>query len=562
MKTLIFITLLLVTSQLFAQDRPTPNPNTKYIKWQTSSYFRGYNLMFNSAKTLQDFKDFRNYGGNLFHIGIYGFMGEDSPYPVEQGRIDTTDIMVNYCRQAGIYYVIAVRSGPGAYDTYLESSGQTPASRIWNTGDTTEQRLYGNMLQMIVQRYKSDTLFVGVNLVIEPRPEVRSILTNDPATYKMMLEDVYNIHMDRVYTGFVSAIRAVDGRIPIILENYAYTTPELFPAYTVSDPYLIYSFHDYQPLQYTKATTAFSVSYPGDYYDITYLAQELFDSAFTRNTVLARVKSFQAGNNNVPILMGEFGMELAQNGGDQFIKDVLGTCKDYGWHFALWTWRTGTDWNIESFTDENHTQWKTVLSEFNAPPVPSLHSPVGGLVVNTVNPSFVWDSLTSYTTYDIEIFDDQNNLVVSASDLPNSDWTYSGNSLQQGKVYGWQVRSKNPGGQPANWSNWSARGYFTTSKLEGVQNTNQIPGEFKLSQNYPNPFNPTTVINYQLATGSFVTLKVFDITGREVKSLVNGVQNAGKYYISLDASNFPSGVYFYRLIAGNYSEVRKMILLK
>ena len=133
------------------------------------SYFRGYNI--ENEHVYQDYVDFKNYGGNLFHIGIRGFLAEDAPYATVQSSINSTDAIVNHCRQAGIYYVIAVRSGPGAYDTYLESSGQTGESRIWNTGNTTEQTLYANMLKSIVERYKNDSLFVGINLVVEPRPK-------------------------------------------------------------------------------------------------------------------------------------------------------------------------------------------------------------------------------------------------------------------------------------------------------------------------------------------------------------------------------------------------------
>ena len=85
---------------------------------------------------------------------------------------------------------------------------------------------------------------------------------------------------------------------------------------------------------------------------------------------------------------------------------------------------------------------------------------------------------------------------------------------------------------------------------------------FALSQNYPNPFNPTTMIDYQLPINSHVVLKVFDVLGREVKTLVNGRQNAGNHAVAFDGSRLPSGVYFYRLQAGSYSSTKKLLLLK
>jgi hypothetical protein len=90
----------------------------------------------------------------------------------------------------------------------------------------------------------------------------------------------------------------------------------------------------------------------------------------------------------------------------------------------------------------------------------------------------------------------------------------------------------------------------------------EIPSCYKLSQNYPNPFNPATNIRYQITNKSFVMLKIFDIMGREVETLVNKKQNAGTYEATWDASNYPSGLYFYKLEAGDFSQVKKMILLK
>ncbi len=93
-------------------------------------------------------------------------------------------------------------------------------------------------------------------------------------------------------------------------------------------------------------------------------------------------------------------------------------------------------------------------------------------------------------------------------------------------------------------------------------NSSSVPNKFELMQNYPNPFNPSTVINYQLPVNSFVTLKVYDVLGREVKMLVNERENVGSHSVTFNASNLPSGVYFYRLQAGTYSETKKLLLLK
>jgi len=120
------------------------------------------------------------------------------------------------------------------------------------------------------------------------------------------------------------------------------------------------------------------------------------------------------------------------------------------------------------------------------------------------------------------------------------------------------------------WGNWEVgRTYYIDSLFIQIQkgNPNSVADykrffNYDLQQNYPNPFNSTTIINYQIPELSFVTLKVYDVLGKEVARLVNEEKPAGGYSIDFNASNFPSGIYFYQLKAGNFIQTRKMILLR
>jgi hypothetical protein len=98
--------------------------------------------------------------------------------------------------------------------------------------------------------------------------------------------------------------------------------------------------------------------------------------------------------------------------------------------------------------------------------------------------------------------------------------------------------------------------------ISGVTSQRDLPTRFSLEQNYPNPANPTTTIRYQLPLPASVSLKVYDVLGREVTTLVEGVQEPGVKSAMFDGSNLASGVYFYRLQAGQFVATRKLMLLR
>jgi hypothetical protein len=107
--------------------------------------------------------------------------------------------------------------------------------------------------------------------------------------------------------------------------------------------------------------------------------------------------------------------------------------------------------------------------------------------------------------------------------------------------------------------------------LVGISNNeNEIPLKYSLSQNYPNPFNPSTKIKFDVASspliplqrGTIVVLKVYDMLGREVQTLVNESLKPGTYEVTFEGSSLNTGVYFYKLITGDYTNIKRMILIK
>ena len=106
-------------------------------------------------------------------------------------------------------------------------------------------------------------------------------------------------------------------------------------------------------------------------------------------------------------------------------------------------------------------------------------------------------------------------------------------------------------------------GVFTIDVVSSLgEELESNPTEFNLAQNYPNPFNPSTTIRYAVPKTSQVSIKLYDLTGQEVASLVNEVKEVGTYEVKFDARNLASGVYLYKMIAGDFSSVKKLNVLK
>ena len=114
------------------------------------------------------------------------------------------------------------------------------------------------------------------------------------------------------------------------------------------------------------------------------------------------------------------------------------------------------------------------------------------------------------------------------------------------------------------WTLGDHKLYRTTNGgFTNVGNQNNLsPRIYKLNQNYPNPFNPLSTIGYQIPKSGFISIKVYNILGREVATLVNEEKPAGTYEVHFNGENFSSGIYFYKLKAGNYSSIKKMVLIK
>jgi hypothetical protein len=203
----------------------------------------------------------------------------------------------------------------------------------------------------------------------------------------------------------------------------------------------------------------------------------------------------------------------------------------------------------------------TVLIEVAAPPVAVSPKSLTGLPTWPRQTTFVWHPAANALWYHLQVATSQNfstDIVVDIAVIADTTEQIT-DTLMASTMYYYRLSSINLAGEGA----FSSIVVFTTgTTVTGVHQASMAPTEFVLLQNYPNPFNPSTVISYKLPTNNFVRIKIYDLIGKEVETLVNQRQTAGNHSVTYNASKLPNGVYFCKFQAGNYSEIKKLTLIK
>ncbi len=227
-------------------------------------------------------------------------------------------------------------------------------------------------------------------------------------------------------------------------------------------------------------------------------------------------------------------------------------------------------WRVRSKIDDTHkSSWSAyalfTTAAINEPAAPVAASPSGGVSIENNSPMLSWYLPTSSNIKSYEVSYSNNPEMTGAKVVTNiTDSKLELNGLSAGAYY-WKVKSNSSDGQS---SSYSGIGSFNIINSPLAVNTEAIPEVFELKQNYPNPFNPTTVINFSLPAASQISLKIFDILGREIKTLISDYKERGNYSIQWDGKDdngniVQSGTYFYRLISGDKaSAVKKLIFIK
>ncbi|NNE34765.1 MAG: T9SS type A sorting domain-containing protein, partial [Rhodothermales bacterium] len=197
----------------------------------------------------------------------------------------------------------------------------------------------------------------------------------------------------------------------------------------------------------------------------------------------------------------------------------------------------------------------TVFVQLGAPATPAPVAPANSATVTELPVALVWTDVDGASSYDVQVSTIANfsSTVVDSSGIESDSLLLA--SLENNTTYFWRVRARNEIGQ----SDFTETFLFTTGNATNVANEEDtVAGNFALFPNYPNPFNDQTNIAYEIAKPSQVRITVFDIGGREVTTLVNAVQAAGRHVVRYANASAASGTYFYRIETPDYSEVRSM----
>jgi hypothetical protein len=255
------------------------------------------------------------------------------------------------------------------------------------------------------------------------------------------------------------------------------------------------------------------------------------------------------GNSSIAETNVDYGARMVFNGGTGIYSGMIAYVRQF----------SGTDWDpYYRSTTDGGTTWTAGYIDGSSNRARTVDIVAPRSTNNSFKVAYVQDSATSnyafYTGGNATGFTSPSHLTVSPA---------GADSVYTKAIAGF----KNGGGDDcfllySMGSGTNVYGSRLCQSLVGIQNNSEIPKVYSLSQNYPNPFNPTTSIKFSLPKAGIVKLAVYDILGNEVMTLQNGTMQAGNYILDFNTSNLSSGVYFYKLTADNFTDTKKMMLIK
>jgi glucose/arabinose dehydrogenase len=259
------------------------------------------------------------------------------------------------------------------------------------------------------------------------------------------------------------------------------------------------------------------------------------------------------------VAASEYWVQVATDGNFMSLVAQDSTLTDTTFSTTGLAWGTRYYWRVRV---KSGGQWGSFSHTWSfitlfPPAAVQLYAPADSSIVSTDSIECEWIPASTADDYWFELARDP-----AFSDVVVRDTSVSGTSVRvygliPDSVYYWRVRARNEAGYGPFSAVWSLRHVIT-----GVVSTGGIPGAFALFQNYPNPFNPSTTVRFHIPVSVVVSLKVYDMLGREVATLLHAEKEPGEYTLRWNAAEVASGIYYYRLRAGAFTETRRMMVIR
>lgn len=459
------------------------------------------------------FDDYKNAGFTAIRIPITwdAHTSKTFPYKIDSTWLARVDTVVSWGLRRGLLIIINAH-----HETWLKDS---LSGANFAAGNPNVAR-FDSIWSQIATHFqnKSDSLIFEI--LNEPDPMTAA---NVNALNAQVLKIIRQTNPTRIvaFSGYMwsNSDQLVTAAIP-----------------DSSDKYLIGYYHSYDPYPFGLIGT-------GTYGSASDIAatKAKFDQVTT-----------WSNKNNIPVILGEYGYidTAAYNSRMCAYGTVVDQVLEHG--VGAFAWDDGGDFPIYNRTTYGFNEIKDILI-YTYPQSPNALK-ITQLTRTSIklqwqNRDTVSDSIIVQRRIGNSAFFDYAEVAPTVSQFVDS-------SVGPGLTYYYRLKIFMNGS-----TELQSYPIMMNPVPDAVVERN-LPAHFELFDNYPNPFNPSTTISYQLPVNSIVTLKVYDVLGREVSTLVEGRENAGSHQVILNASTLLSGVYFYRLQAGSFVQTKKLLLLK
>lgn len=452
------------------------------------------------------FDDYKNAGFTAVRIPITwdGHTLTTSPYTIDSTWLKRVEQVVDWGLQRGLLIIINAHH----------------ESWIKNSFTVANVARFDSIWSQIATRFKDRSDSLMFEMINEPNP--------------MSATNVYALNAQ-----VLQLIRRTNPTRIVLFSGYMWSNSAELVAAAIpdsSDHYLIGYYHSYDPYPFGLVGTG------------------TYGSAADINATKAKFNQVSAWStrNNIPVILGEFG--YIKNCEYNSRMCAYGTVVDLALSYGIpsFTWDDGGDFPMYNRTTGGFNEIKDILIHTYP------QSPNGLKISQGINHSvkLQWHNRnTENDSIDIERKVGTDSFAAIAK-VASTDSVFVDSSTNPGTSYYYRL-------SVTLMDSVEIQSYPITLNVSANSvNPLSVPVRFELSDNYPNPFNPTTVIRYAIPEYGMVTLRIYDALGREVETLVNGYQTAGRYEVTVDGSHLPSGVYFYRLLSRGLAMTRKMSLVK